>query len=65
MEPIRNLPTSLEFEWDSSKAEENLKRHGVAFDEVLAVFADPAARILDGPIIRPCQATAPAAGIFH
>jgi uncharacterized protein len=40
---------SLEFEWDSSKAEENLKNHGVGFDEALTVFGDPAARILDDP----------------
>jgi uncharacterized protein len=40
---------SLEFEWDSRKAEENLKNHGVGFDEALTVFADPSARILDDP----------------
>jgi hypothetical protein len=40
---------SLAFEWDSSKGEENLKKHGVGFDEALAVFAGPAARILDDP----------------
>jgi hypothetical protein len=38
---------SLEFEWDPSKAEENLKKHGVGFDEALTVFADPSARIFD------------------
>jgi uncharacterized protein len=40
---------SLEFEWNSSKADENLKSHGVGFDEALTVFADPVARILDDP----------------
>jgi len=40
---------SFEFEWDSKKAEENLKKHGVAFEEGLTVFADPLARIFDDP----------------
>lgn len=32
---------SLQFEWDDAKAAANLKKHGVAFDEALSVFADP------------------------
>ena len=38
-----------EFEWDAGKASENLKKHGVAFEEALTVFADPLARIFDDP----------------
>lgn len=38
-----------EFEWDGRKATENLKKHGVAFEEALSVFADPLARIFDDP----------------
>ena len=38
-----------EFEWDAHKAEENLKKHGVAFEEALTVFADPLANIFDDP----------------
>ena len=38
-----------EFEWDATKARENLKKHGVAFEEALTVFADPLARIFDDP----------------
>ena len=38
-----------EFEWDARKAEENLKKHGVAFDEALTVFADPLANLFDDP----------------
>ena len=38
-----------EFEWDAKKANENLKKHGVAFEEGLTVFADPLARIFDDP----------------
>ena len=40
---------SPEFEWDATKAHENLKKHGVAFEEALTVFADPLARIFDDP----------------
>jgi hypothetical protein len=39
----------FEFEWDPKKAEENVRRHRVAFDEALTVFADPLARIFDNP----------------
>jgi len=38
-----------EFEWDRHKAAENLKIHGVGFDEALTVFADPLASIFDDP----------------
>jgi uncharacterized DUF497 family protein len=38
-----------QFEWDATKAEENLKKHGVAFEEALTVFADPLGRIFDDP----------------
>ena len=31
---------ALEFEWDSAKAELNLKDHGVSFDEATTVFRD-------------------------
>jgi uncharacterized DUF497 family protein len=38
-----------EFEWDAKKANESLKKHGVAFEEALTVFADPLARLFDDP----------------
>jgi uncharacterized DUF497 family protein len=38
-----------EFEWDWTKAKENLTNHGVAFEEALTVFADPLAKIFDDP----------------
>lgn len=44
-----SVPTTPEFEWDAAKARENLKKHGVAFEEALTVFADPLARIFDDP----------------
>ena len=44
-----SVPTTPEFEWDAAKARENLKKHGVAFEEALTVFADQLARIFDDP----------------
>jgi uncharacterized protein len=38
---------SLQFEWDSRKAESNLAKHGVSFEEAITVFADPLARIFN------------------
>jgi hypothetical protein len=38
-----------EFEWDAKKAADNLKKHRVAFEEALTVFADPLANIFDDP----------------
>jgi len=32
---------SLIFEWDEEKADENLRKHGVSFDEAKTVFNDP------------------------
>ena len=37
---------ALTFEWDSRKAESNLEKHGVPFDDALTVFADPTARLI-------------------
>lgn len=37
------------FEWDAQKAQDNVKKHGVGFDEALTVFADPLANIFDDP----------------
>jgi uncharacterized DUF497 family protein len=36
---------SLRFEWDPKKAETNLAKHDVSFEEAMTVFADPLARI--------------------
>jgi len=36
---------SLRFKWDPRKAETNLAKHGVSFEDVVTVFADPLARI--------------------
>lgn len=31
----------IEFEWDSQKAESNLQKHGVRFEEAAEAFLDP------------------------
>jgi len=36
---------SLRFEWDPNKAEANLAKHEVSFEEAMTVFAEPLARI--------------------
>lgn len=38
---------SVRFEWDSNKAQSNLKKHGVTFDEASSVFVNPLALIFD------------------
>ena len=38
---------TVRFEWDSVKAEGNVKKHGVTFDEASTVFKDPLAVIFD------------------
>ena len=37
----------LKFEWDKRKAEMNIKKHGVSFEEASTVFGDPLANIFD------------------
>jgi uncharacterized DUF497 family protein len=37
------------FEWDSRKAEANLRKHGVSFEEAQTVFTDPLSITLPDP----------------
>ncbi len=37
----------MQFDWDTEKAEKNLKNHDVTFEEASTVFGDPLARIFD------------------
>ena len=39
----------MQFEWDPNKAAENLKNHGISFDEASSVFGDPLATTIDDP----------------
>ena len=38
-----------EFEWDEAKADVNVQRHGVPFEEASTVFGDPLAVLLPDP----------------
>jgi len=40
---------SLSFEWDPEKAIQNLRKHGVSFEEAASVFSDERARLIDDP----------------
>lgn len=37
------------FEWDLRKAESNLRKHAVSFDEASTVFADPLSLLMPDP----------------
>ncbi len=37
----------MQFDWNNKKANLNLKKHGVNFEEAKTVFGDPLARIFD------------------
>ena len=39
----------MRFEWNSSKAAANKRKHGVSFEEAAECFQDPLAMILDDP----------------
>jgi hypothetical protein len=37
------------FEWDPEKADANLQKHGVSFDEASTVFGDPLSLLMPDP----------------
>lgn len=39
----------LRFEWSSSKAAANARKHGIGFEEARSVFADERARLIADP----------------
>ena len=39
----------MRFEWDENKAQANIKKHGVTFDEAKTAFYDAAALLIDDP----------------
>jgi uncharacterized DUF497 family protein len=39
----------VNFEWDPRKAAQNLRKHGVSFQEAATVFGDPLALTFDDP----------------
>ena len=39
----------MKFEWDNKKAEANLKKHQIAFEEAASIFGDPLAITYSDP----------------
>jgi uncharacterized protein len=39
----------LEFEWDQSKEQENLRKHGVLFSDAAMALSDPGCRTVSDP----------------
>ena len=39
----------FQFEWDEQKAKNNLKKHGIGFDEAKTVFEDPLSLTMPDP----------------
>ena len=39
----------LRFEWDPNKAQTNIEKHGISFEEAATVFADENAVLFDDP----------------
>jgi len=40
----------LLFEWNGDKAERNLKKHNVSFEEASTIFGDPLSVTIDDPV---------------
>ncbi len=40
----------LKFEWDPQKAESNLKKHGISFEEASTAFKDPLSLTIADPL---------------
>lgn len=40
---------SFRFEWDKEKAEENIEKHGLSFEEAITVFGDPYSLTIHDP----------------
>jgi uncharacterized DUF497 family protein len=41
--------SNIQFDWDQKKAAENVKKHGVTFEEARTVFFDERAKLIDDP----------------
>ncbi|MCX6581982.1 MAG: BrnT family toxin [Candidatus Aminicenantes bacterium] len=39
----------MQFEWDPKKARQNIKKHGVSFDEAVTAFYDPLSATFSDP----------------
>lgn len=41
---------AIEFEWDAAKAEANLRKHGVSFEEAATAFSDTLSTTISDPL---------------
>ena len=55
----------LRFEWDQRKANSNLKKHGVSFQEATSVFADALSKTIPDPDHSASEARFIDLGISH
>ncbi len=39
----------MQFEWDPTKSQRNLRKHGISFDEAVTVFYDPLSATFGDP----------------
>jgi hypothetical protein len=39
----------MQWQWDTNKANSNIQKHGVSFEEAVTVFGDPLAVTVDDP----------------
>ena len=39
----------MQFEWERAKARQNLRKHGISFEEAVSVFYDPLGATFDDP----------------
>ena len=55
----------LTFEWDPQKAESNIEKHGVSFEEASTVFRDPLSLTIDDPLHSTGEVRMIQIGISH
>lgn len=55
----------LLFEWDSQKADSNIEKHGVSFEEASTLFRDPLSLTIDDPLHSTTEVRMVQIGISH
>ena len=55
----------LIFEWNPQKADRNIEKHGVSFEEASTVFRDPLSLIIDDPLHSTAEVRIVQIGISH
>ena len=46
---ICTYTSGVAFQWDTKKAQSNVKKHGIAFSDAVGVFEDPRTITIDDP----------------